>query len=184
MAQPLGVGDPLVHRVEARSVAGVALIGAALLGAAACANGDDAPAATTVTIKEVGLAVRVPGQLADLTYAMGEAEEGQPAVYFSTRRLERAGGPACEAGASAAVSPYPLGQIVVSDETPRHVREEFRDNPEESLGRFLVRAGDEYVYYSAPPDEPCYVDADVADLQQRLAGDLKDALASLEPAGG
>jgi hypothetical protein len=168
--------------MEARSVAGVALAGAALLGAAACASGDDSPAATTVTIAEVGLSLRVPGQVADLTYAMGKAEEGQPAVYFSTQELESLGGAACKAGASAAVSPYPLGQIVVSDETPQHVREEFRDNPEESLGEFLVKAGDQYVYYSAPPDEPCYDNRQAADLQRKLTGELKDALSGLQPA--
>jgi hypothetical protein len=166
--------------MEARSVAGVALAGAALLAASACAHGDDSPAATTVPIADVGMSVRVPGELADLTYAMGEAEEGQPAVYFSSARLERLGGAACKAGASAAVSPYPLGQIVVSDETPQHVREEFRDNPEESLGDFLVKAGDQYVYYSAPPDEPCHPNA--ADLQRKLTAQLKRALSSLEPA--
>jgi hypothetical protein len=165
-----------------RAVATGALAGAALLGAVGCSNGDDSPEPATITISEVGLTVRVPGQLADLTYAMGEAEEGQPAIYFSSEQLEQAGGAACAAGASAAVSPYPLGQVVVADETPRHVREEFRDNPEESLGDFLVKVGDEWAYYSAPPDEPCYDDPDVASLQRRLTADLKDALSTLEKA--
>ena len=125
--------------------------------------------------------MHVPGGLADLTYAMGEAEEGQPAIYFSSRQLEDAGGAACAAGASAAVSPYPLGQVVVADETPEHVREEFRDNPEESIGDFLVKVGDEWAYYSSPPDEPCYDDPDVTALQRRLTADLKEALATLKP---
>jgi hypothetical protein len=155
---------------------------AALLAAAGCSGDDDTPEPTTVTISEVGLQVHVPGELADLTYAMGEAEEGQPAIYFSSGQLEQAGGTACSAGASAAVSPYPLGQVVVADETPRHVREEFRENPEESIGDFLVTVGDEWAYYSAPPDEPCYDDPDVASMQRRLTAQLKDALASLEPA--
>jgi hypothetical protein len=168
--------------MAARSVAGVALGCAALLAAAGCSAGDDSTGPTTVTISQVGLRVHVPGAMADLTYAMGEAEEGQPAIYFSSEQLEQAGGTACAAGATSAVSPYPLGQVVVADETPEHVREEFRDNPEESIGDFLVKVGDEWAYYSAPPDEPCYDDPDVASLQRRLTADLKQALASLEPA--
>jgi hypothetical protein len=153
----------------------------ALLATAACSD-DDSPEPTTVTVSELGLQLRVPDQLADLTYAMGEAEEGQPAIYFSSSRLEHAGGASCAAGASAAGSPYPLGQVVVADETPRHVREEFRDNPEESIGQFLAKVGDEWAYYSPPPDEPCYDDPDVASLQRRLTAELKAALATLEPA--
>jgi hypothetical protein len=169
--------------METRSIAGAALACAALLGAVACGTGDDESQSTTVTLTPVGLTVDVPSQLADLTYAMGEAEEGQPAVYFSSKQLETAGGEACAAGTMVSVSPYPLGQIVVSDETPEHVREEFRENPEESIGRFLVKAGDKYIYYSAPPNEPCYDDPKAADLQRQLTADLKGALSSLEPAG-
>jgi hypothetical protein len=162
-----------------RAVAAVAA-GIALLGAAACSN-DESPDPATIAISEVGLAAQVPGQLADLTYAMGEAEEGQPAVYFSSKHLQSIGGEACTAGTTVSVSPYPLGQIVVADETPEHVREEFRDNPEESIGTFLTKVGDdEYVYYSAPPSEPCYDDPDVASLQRRLTADLKRALSTLD----
>jgi hypothetical protein len=163
-----------------RALAAAAVALAAMLTAVGCSSGDDSPEATTVDIPEVGLSVHVPGHLADLTYAIGEAEEGQPAVYFSSRKLVSVGGTACEAGATASVSPYPLGQIVVADETPQRVREEFRDNPEESIGRFLTKVSDdEYVYYSAPPDEPCYNDPDAAALQKRLTADLKGALTSL-----
>jgi hypothetical protein len=165
-----------------RAVAAVALGWAALLTVAGCSGGDDYPGLTTVRISEVGLQVRVPAELADLTYAMGEAEEGQPAVYFSSEKLEQAGGTACAAGATSAVSPYPLGQVVVADETPEQVREEFRDNPEESIGEFLVKVGDEWAYYSAPPNEACYDDREVASMQRRLTADFKQALASLEPA--
>jgi hypothetical protein len=168
--------------VATRAVAAVALGWVVLLAAAGCSGGGDSPGPTTVTLSEVGLQVRVPAELADLTYAMGEAEEGQPAVYFSSEKLEQAGGTACAAGATSAVSPYPLGQVVVADETPEHVREEFRDNPEESIGDFLVEVGDEWAYYSAPPAEPCYDDPEVASMQRRLTADLKEALASLEPA--
>jgi hypothetical protein len=152
----------------------------ALLLTAACSD-DDSPAATDVQISDAGLVVRVPADLADLTYAMGEAEEGQPAVYFSSRQLVQAGGKACAAGATTAVSPYPLGQVVIADETPEHVREEFRENPEESIGEYLVKVGDKWAYYSAPPDEPCYDDPDVASLQRRLTAQLKTALSTLEP---
>jgi hypothetical protein len=153
-------------------------------GLTGCGDGDDAsnPGPTTVTIAQVGLTMHVPGQLADLTYALGASEEGQPAVYFSTERLASVGGSSCNAGASAAVSPYPLGQIVVSEETPRHVREEARENPEEDLGQFVTRAGESYLYYVAPPQEPCVIgDRAAAALQRELTADLKDALSTLKP---
>lgn len=151
--------------------------------AAGCSNGDDAPAepkAGVVAIEEVGLELDVPAELADLTHAMGESEEGQPAVYFSTSSLESAGGTTCAAGAEAAVSPYPLGQVVVSEETPGHVRREARENPEEDLGTFVVRAGDSYLYYVAPPTEPCVTDnPSAAELQRRQTTLLRSALPTL-----
>ena len=76
---------------------------------------------------------------------MGESEEGQPALYFFAEELASVGGPTCEAGAEAAVSPYPIGQVVVSEETPEHVREEAKENPEENLGRLVTQAGDYYL---------------------------------------
>jgi hypothetical protein len=166
--------------MASRAVAALAGLAAAL-AVAACSD-EDSPQPTTVSISGVGLVVHVPGDLADLTYAVGEAEEGQPAVYFSSRQLQSAGGEACAAGATSAVSPYPLGQVVVADETPADVREEFRDNPEESIGAFLAKVGDAWAYYSAPPDEPCLDDPDVAALQRRLTAMLRQALSTLEPA--
>ena len=134
-----------------------------------------------MTISEVGLHVHVPGELADLTYAMGEAEEGQPADLLLQRAARGCRRRRMRCRCAAAVSPYPLGQVVVADETPEHVREEFRDNPEESIGDFLVKVGDEWAYYSSPPDEPCYDDPEVSALQRRLTADLKEALSTLKP---
>lgn len=153
---------------------------ATLVGAAACSSEDDASAAAqpaTIGFPEVDLEVQVPAGLADLTYAMGEAEEGQPALFFSTEQLASVGGPTCEAGAEAAVSPYPLGQVVVSEETPEHVREEADENPEENLGRFVTQAGEHYLYYIAPPDESCASgDPAAARLQRDLTAELESAL--------
>jgi hypothetical protein len=166
-----------------RPLAVAALSGAVILGGYGCSAGDDesaGPQPVTVTLPEVGLEVDVPGQLADLTYSIGESEEGQPALYFSTEHLAAVGGPSCAAGATAAVSPYPLGQIVVSEETPKHVREEARENPEENLGRFVKHVGDHYLFYVAPPAEPCVSDdADAKALQRELTADLRDALPTL-----
>jgi hypothetical protein len=163
------------------SLDAAALAVAVCVAAVGC-GGDSSPGSATVTIPQVGLTVHVPGSLADLTYALGASEEGQPAVYFSTERLASVGGPSCAAGASAAVSPYPLGQIVVSDETPGHVRREARANPEENLGEFVKRVGDSFLYYVAPPEEPCVSgDREAVDLQRTLTAELKDALSTLRP---
>jgi hypothetical protein len=167
-----------------RALAAAALAGAVMLAASCSADDNTAsPQPATITFPEVGLEVDVPASLADLTYSMGESEEGQPAVYFSSEQLASVGGPSCAAGASAAVSPYPLGQIVVSEETPAHVRKEARENPEENLGAFVKRVGDTYLYYLAPPAEPCVADVETAArLQRQLTVDLKDALSTLSEA--
>ena len=166
-----------------RRVAAAVLAVALVSGVVACSSDDDAPDApepATITFPEVDLEVDVPARLADLTYAMGESEEGQPALYFSTEELASVGGPTCEAGAEAAVSPYPIGQVVVSEETPEHVREEAKENPEENLGRFVTQAGDYYLYYLAPPEEDCVSDnPEAAKLQQELTVQLRSALESM-----
>ena len=167
----------------ARTVAAIAAVLA--LAATAC-GGDDkdaAPQPTTVSFPEVGLQLHVPAELADLTYEIGKSEEGQPTLLFSSKQMETVGGPSCAAGAESAVSPYPLGQIVVSEETPEHVREEAKENPEEHLGTFVAHAGDHYLFYIAPPDEPCVSDdADAASLQLELTARLKSALKGIQTA--
>ncbi len=168
-----------------RPVAAAALSAALLAACAGCSAEDDRPAApqpSTVTFLEVDLQVQVPAQLADLTYTLGEAEEGQPALYFSTEQLASVGGPSCAAGAEAAVSPYPLGQVVVSEETPKHVREEAKANPEENLGRFVKQVGDRYLYYVSPPTESCAGDRNAARLQRDLTVELRSALETLRAA--
>jgi hypothetical protein len=166
--------------MASRRLAAAALCAAVLACCASC--GEDSRAAaspTTVTFPDVGLQVRVPASLADLTYAMGESEEGQPTLYFSSKQLVSAGGASCAAGAKAAVSPYPLGQVVVTDETPEHVREETRENPEEGPGRFLKQVGDGYLYYAAPPAESCANDTAGVHLQRRLTAELRSALETM-----
>jgi hypothetical protein len=168
--------------MASRSLAAAAVL--TLLPAAyGCSNDDDADsatAATTVAITDAGMEVDVPRGLADLTYAMGESEEGQPAVYFSTEELTRIGGPSCAAGATAAVSPYPLGQVVVSDETPEHVREEAKENPQESLGRYIKQVSGTYLFYIAPPVESCAAgNRRASRLQRQLTVELKPALKTL-----
>jgi hypothetical protein len=154
-----------------------------LLGSIGCSASSDPPASqpASISFPEVGLRLNVPGELADLTYALGKSEEGQPALYFSTKQLVALGGKACAAGAKSAVSPYPLGQVVLSDETPEHVRKEAHDNPEEDLGEFVTKAGEHYLYYVGPPAEPCSDVAAATALQRRLTTGLRTALHTLEP---
>lgn len=172
-----------------RSVA--AALSATLLAAGVgCSSGDDrataptaAPTASTVAFPEVHLEVEVPAPLADLTYSIGESEEGQPALYFSTERMASIGGPSCTAGAEAAVSPFPLGQVVVSEETPQQVREEARKNPEENLGHFVKQVGEQYLYYVSPPTESCVSgDRKAALLQRDLTVKLRPALETMRAA--
>jgi hypothetical protein len=167
--------------MAARQITGWALAGAVLAGTAGCSSADDESAQpATVDFPEVGLRVDVPPEMADLTYAMGTSEEGQPALYFSTRQLASVGGASCSAGARSAVSPYPLGQIVVSDETPEHVREEARQNPEANLGTFVKQVGEIYLYYVAPPKEPCVTgNSEAAALQRAQTGTLRPALSTI-----
>jgi hypothetical protein len=148
-----------------------------------CAGDDNAATPpASVDFPEVGLAVELPGSLADLTYSVGESEEGQPTLNFSTRQLVAVAGTSCAAGARAAVSPYPLGQVVVTDETPEHVREETRENPEESPGSFLKQVRTQYLYYAAPPRESCAADARGARLQRRLTVELRWSLRTIHTA--
>ena len=149
-----------------------------------CSSGDDTAddSSSVVAFPEVGLEITLPSTLSDLTYAMGEAEEGQPAIFFSTQKLASVGGPTCSAGATSAVSPFPLGQIVVADETPEHVREESKDNPSDRLGRFVKQVGEKYLYYDPPPAERCVSDRKAAQLQREQTAELRPAFASLRAA--
>jgi hypothetical protein len=159
------------HRVAFAATAALVL----LVTSAGCSDGKPKPA--TIKFSEVSLQLTVPAELSDLTYAVGKSEEGQPTLLFSTKHLTTVGGPSCAAGATSAVSPDPLGQIVVSEETPQHVREEAADNPEEDLGAFVKHIGEDYLYYISPPRESCVDgDAKVAKLQHHLTSALKSAL--------
>jgi hypothetical protein len=71
---------------------------------------------------------------------------------------------------------------VLSDETPGHVRKEARENPEENLGEFVKRAGDSFLYYVAPPEEPCVSGVPRAvGLQRTQTAELRHALSTLRP---
>jgi hypothetical protein len=166
-----------------RAVAAAAVCATLLLGCFGCSSGDDSPASTasTVAFPEVDLEITVPSELEDLTYAIGKSEEGQPALYFSSAQMASVGGPSCAAGAQAAVSPYPLGQIVISEETPEHVREEARENPDDTLGHFVKQVGGQYLYYLAPPEESCTSGRKAATMQHNLTVKLRSALGTLHP---
>lgn len=171
----------------ARPVAALLAAGTFLL-LAGCQSSSTPAAAparpTAFTVTQLHLKLRVPAELADLTYAMGTSGEGKPAANFSTKLLTGAGGPACAAGAKNSVSPFPIGQIVLSPETPEHVAQEAKDNPEELLGDFVKQLGSSYLYYVAPPAESCAPKVKkVADLQRRATTALRAALQSVEVAG-
>jgi hypothetical protein len=162
----------------------------ALFCGVACTNGDrdDASASpslpsggpTYVSIPALGLQLRLPGELADLTYAIGMFEAEQPTLLFSTETLAAIGGESCAAGAGGAVSPYPIGQIVVSTETPDQVRREKKANPAEDPGSFVTAVDDRYIYYIPPPEEGCAPGNPAANaLQDKLTRVLRQALPSV-----
>lgn len=136
---------------------------------------------SVVRVPEMQLRLRVPAELSDLEYVVGKAHEGQPAIFFSSQSLREMGGPNCAAGARTAVSPFPLGQLILSDETPEQIREEAADNPAEDLGEFVSRVrGDHYLYYLAPPSEKCAYRQGVGALQRRQTALLRSALERIE----
>jgi len=162
-----------------------------LLSLLGCQNGgDDRPGVaatlpagppTQVTIPALDLRLPVPGELADLTYEIGMFEAEQPTLLMSTETLTAVGGDSCAAGARGAVSPYPIGQVVISTETPQQVRREAQANPAEDPGRFVKSLGDRYLYYIAPPEEGCAAGNQAAqDMQDKLTRLLREALPSVD----
>lgn len=130
-----------------------------------------------LAVPELGLQIERPADARDLVYVMGLAPEGQPAAYFSTGTLASLGGPACRAGATAAVSPYPLGRVVLAQETPVEVALETAVNPAESLGEPIGRVTAGHLYYAPPPVEPCAPEVpSAAELQARQVVALRAAL--------
>lgn len=133
-----------------------------------------------LAVPEVGLRVPAAPGAGDLVYALADAAEGRRAVQLSSRSLAASGGPACRAGATGAVSPYPLGQVVVADETPEKVAAEGLQD-EDAPGDYVTRVGDGYLYYRAPPQEPCSADRDAAALQARQVTAVRAALQGAQP---
>lgn len=143
-----------------------------------------APLREVLVVPELGVRLRAPRRARDLVYVMGLAPEGQPAAFFSTAALARAGGPSCAAGATAAVSPYPLGRVVLAQETPVQVRLETAVDPEDSLGEPLGRVAAGWLYYAPPPEESCNPDAPSAGrMQARQVVLVHEALRRATAAG-
>lgn len=162
-------------RPQSRVAATIAAVTAAVL-LPAC------QASKTYEVKQLGVQFSVADDVSDLVHVMGDGGEGERAAFFSTKSLIRLGGPKCAAGVQASVSPFPLGMIIVADETPEKVAEERRENPEEGLGEFVKRVGDRYLYYRAPPEESCAPDKPKAvSLQRRAVVLLRKQLAKAEP---
>jgi len=147
---------------------------------AACSSSSPPAAPRTVPIPELGLAVPAPGPVADLTYALADGPEGRRVAQLSTRSLVRKGGGACAAGATGAVSGYPLGQIVVAPESRDEMQVKDLLDPEESVGDYVAQVGDRYLYYQAPPEERCAA-GDAGRLQRRLEDLVRAALARARP---
>jgi len=141
-----------------------------------CAGSDEA-APAQVVVEVLDVKFPPPALAPDVVYMIGWGPEDTLAAFFSSTSLSEAGGPACAAGATASVSPYPLGRIVVASESPEQMALEAGGEPEDVLGEFLVRLGERYVYYTAPPEESCRPDdPTVVDLQRRQTTAVKDAL--------
>lgn len=146
-----------------------------------CACSDPAPPVPgTVAIPELGLAVPLPGPVADLTYVVTEGPEERQVAQLSTRSLAREGGAACRAGATGAVSGYPLGSIAVASEDRDEMQVKDLLDPEESVGDYVGPVGDRYLYYRAPPDERC-AGGDAGRLQRRQEQLVRAALQQARP---
>lgn len=153
------------------------LAAAALL--AACSSSPP-PAPGTVAIPELGVAVALPGEVADLTYVVTDGPEDRQVAQLSTRSLAREGGAACRAGATGAVSGYPLGQIAVAAEDRDEMQVKDLLDPEESVGDYVGPVGDRYLYYLAPPQERC-ARGDAGRLQRRQEQLVRAALQRAQP---
>jgi hypothetical protein len=80
------------------------------------------------------------------------------------------------------IGAFPLGQLIVSDETPAHVRKEAKKDLTEDLGDFVKRvAQDRYLYYVAPPEESWAFRNGAVQLQRRQTTALRSALNSAQP---
>jgi hypothetical protein len=137
--------------------------------------------ASSLTISELGIKIQLPDNLRDANYQIGNGPETKVAADFSSSRLTNLGGEACTAGNHVGVSPYPLGEVIVADETPEKVAEEVKNNPDDGLGEFITKVGDKYVYYNAAPPEPCSTNTGVKSLQNESAAALKKALKTAQP---
>jgi hypothetical protein len=139
---------------------------------------------SSLTISELGIKFKLPDNLRDATYKMGNGPETEQAADFSSPRLAAAGGESCTAGNHVGVSSYPLGEVVVSEETPDKVAAEIKENPDDGLGDFITKVSDDkYVYYMPAPAEPCSQDSQAQQLQTEGAAALKRALKTAELTG-
>ncbi len=150
---------------------------------AACSSPSPSASPRTVPIPELGLAVPAPGPVADLTYVLADGPEGRRVAQLSTRSLARKGGAACAAGATGAVSGYPLGQIAVAVESRDEMQVKDLLDPEESVGDYVGQVGDRYLYYLAPPEERC-AGGDAGRLQRRQEDLVRAALVQAQPLPG
>lgn len=154
-----------------------------LLSAAGC-GGLSEPGPRTEVVTELGFSFPAPAGARDVLHVAGEGPEGAPAAYLSTASLARTGGPTCAAGATGAVSPYPLGRVLVAELLPDQAEVRSLLDPEESPGEPLVQLGSRWLYWLAPPGEPCTRDADAARLQEPQMALVKQALRSATPLAG
>ena len=155
-------------------------VGGLLAGCGPTSSRATGPAAD-LTVPEVGLRVPAAAGAEDLTYALADGPEGRRVVQLSSRSLTEAGGPACRAGATGAVSPYPLGKVVLADEDPEQVVAEALQD-EDWPGESLVRVGDRWLYYREPPPEPCSPRAGARSQQARQVAAVRAAPRGAQPA--
>lgn len=159
---------------------GALLVGLPVALLTACSSSSPPTTPRTVPIPELGLVVPAPGPVADLTYALADGPEGRRVAQLSTRSLASRGGSACAAGATGAVSGYPLGQIAVAVESRDEMQVKDLLDPEESVGDYVAQVGDRYLYYLSPPEERCAT-GDAGRLQRRQEVLVRAALAQARP---
>lgn len=135
-----------------------------------------------VNVPELGVSFTAGGEISDIIYRTEpDGPEFYPAIGFSTTRLVEQGGVNCSFSSTGTAFPYPIGLALISTEDPQTVAAE-QATEAESLGEFITKVGEKYLYYSRPAShDTCSQDPATAQLQVRQIEAIKVALKTARP---